>query len=150
MRAILQRASRCRVTNDRNEELLSIERGLFVLVGVAEEDTEEDAKWLAHKVCALRIYHDADGKMQHSIADVGGSVLAVSQFTLVGDCRNGSRPSFRAAAGPDVAEGLFRKFATFVADEGLQISAGFYPDRVDVELVNDGPITLMLDSKKLF
>jgi len=124
--------------------------GLLVLLGVAQEDNEADAEYLAEKIAGLRIFEDDAGKMNLNVADVAGAVLAVSQFTLFGDVRRGKRPSFDAAARPDRARELYQYFVERVRALGLRCEVGRFQAMMDVELVNSGPVTIMLDSKKLF
>ena len=128
----------------------AINAGLLVLLGVAGDDDERDADYLADKVCGLRIFEDADGKMNRAVAESGGAVLAVSQFTLFGDVRRGKRPSFDAAARPEQAERLYEYFVARVRAVGLRCETGRFQAMMEVELVNDGPVTILLDSKKLF
>jgi D-aminoacyl-tRNA deacylase len=124
--------------------------GLLVLLGVAQDDTESDAGYLADKIAGLRIFEDAGGKMNLAAADVGGAVLAVSQFTLFGDVRRGKRPSFDAAARPEQAVGLYNDFVAKIRAAGLRCEAGRFQEMMQVELVNDGPVTILLDSRKTF
>jgi len=149
MRAVVQRVSRAKVTvNEWTSG--EIGHGLLVLLGVGHEDTEADANYLAEKVAGLRIFEDAEGKMNRSVVDVGGSVLAVSQFTLYGDVRRGKRPSFDAAAPPDEARRLYEFFVERVQAAGLRCETGRFQEMMQVELVNDGPVTILLDSGKAF
>lgn len=127
-----------------------IGHGFLVLLGVSSEDTAADVDHIASKVLGLRVFEDNDGKMNRSILDVGGSVLAVSQFTLYGDCRKGRRPSFVAAARPEQANGLYEAFVAKIRDANVICETGQFQAHMDVELVNDGPVTLMLDSTKAF
>lgn len=154
MRAVVQRVSRARVTiNDRiNNGWTSgeIGLGLLVLLGVGHEDTEADAAYLAEKVAGLRIFEDVDGKMNRSLQDAGGSVLAVSQFTLYGDVRRGKRPSFDAAAPPEHARRLYEFFVERIRGSGLRCETGRFQAMMQVELVNEGPVTILLDSGKAF
>lgn len=145
MRAVLQRVSsaRVRVGGDLAGE---IGAGLLVLLGVTHEDTEEQAVFLAGKVAGLRVFEDGDGKMNRSLGEVGGSVLAVSQFTLYGDCRKGRRPSFDAAARPDQARRLYDRFVAETRALGVRVSTGIFQAHMQVELVNDGPVTLFIDT----
>jgi D-tyrosyl-tRNA(Tyr) deacylase len=146
MRAVLQRVARARVVV--GEEVTgAIGPGLLVLLGVAPDDTEEGARWLADKVVGLRVFNDADGKMNLSVADVGGAVLVVSQFTLYGDCRKGRRPSFVEAAPPELAVPLYEAFVAAVRAQGIPTETGRFGAMMQVELVNDGPVTLIVDSK---
>jgi D-tyrosyl-tRNA(Tyr) deacylase len=146
MRVVLQRVSRARVVVD-GEVVGAIDRGLLVLLGVAAGDTADDAHRLADKVVGLRIFQDAEGKMNLAVADVGGAVLVVSQFTLYGDCRKGRRPSFIEAAAPDLAVPLYEAFLDAVRAHGIPTQAGRFGAMMQVELVNDGPVTLIVDSK---
>jgi D-tyrosyl-tRNA(Tyr) deacylase len=127
-----------------------IGRGLLVLLGVGQGDTEAEADLLADKVANLRIFGDAEGRMNLSALDAGGAVLVVSQFTLYGDARRGRRPSFTAAAPPEAANALYRRFVERVASSGLAVGEGVFRAHMDVELVNDGPVTLLLDSRGAF
>lgn len=149
MRAVVQRVSRGKVTVD-GEITGEITRGFVVLLGVADGDTQEDVIYLVQKVIGLRIFEDAEGKMNLSVADIGGKLLVVSQFTLLGDCRKGRRPSFIAAARPEVAEALYRSFIAEAQGQGITVATGRFQTHMDVELVNDGPVTLLLDSRKDF
>ena len=147
MRACVQRVSRARVTV-AGEVCGQIGRGMLVLLGVAGTDTEADARQLAQKIAGLRIFEDDQGKMNLPIGNVGGAMLVVSQFTLLGDCRKGRRPSFVAAAPPEVAEGLYRVFVDAVAGQGIEVATGRFREHMEVELVNDGPVTLLLESRE--
>ena len=149
MRAVVQRVSEAKVTV-ANEVTGEIKLGLMVLLGVADGDSDRDAKYLAEKIAGLRVFEDADGKMNLALADVGGGMLVVSQFTLLGDCRKGRRPSFVHAAAPDEAERLYEQFVASVRQLGITVECGRFRTHMDVSLVNDGPVTLMLDSEKLF
>ena len=149
MRAVIQRVSEASVTVDQTV-VGSIERGFLVLVGVADPDDEKDAFWIAEKVAGLRVFEDPDGKMNLSLADVQGAVLLVSQFTLVGDCRKGRRPSFVEAARPEKARVLYGKLADNLRQLGLNVETGTFQAHMEVRLLNDGPVTLLLDSRKLF
>jgi D-tyrosyl-tRNA(Tyr) deacylase len=145
MRAVLQRVSRAAVVID-GETVGAIERGLLVLLGVAPADTPAEAQWLAEKIAGLRIFNDEAGKMNRSVADVGGAVLVVSQFTLYGDCRKGRRPSFLGAATPDLAVPLYEAFVNALRALGLPVATGRFGAMMQVELINEGPVTLILDS----
>ena len=146
MRAVLQRVTRARVVV--GEEVVgAIERGLLVLLGVAPDDTPARARWLADKAVGLRIFNDAAGKMNRSVADVGGAVLVVSQFTLYGDAQKGRRPSFIGAAPPEVAVPLYVAFVGAVRAHGLPTATGRFGAMMQVELVNDGPVTLIVERK---
>ena len=149
MRAVVQRVSRAKVTV---KEWTSgeIGLGLLVLLGVGHADTEADATYLAEKIAGLRIFEDGDGKMNRSVHDVGGSVLAVSQFTLYGDVRHGKRPSFDAAAPPENARRLYEFFVERIRAAGLHCETGRFQQMMQVELVNEGPVTILLDSGKGF
>jgi len=146
MRAVLQRVSQARVKID-GETVGEIGRGLLVLLGVTHNDSPEQARWLADKVVDLRIFEDAEGKMNRDVIEVGGGVLIVSQFTLYGDCRKGRRPSFIEAAPPPLAVPLYEAFINAVRARGVPTATGRFGAMMDVELVNDGPVTLILDSK---
>jgi D-tyrosyl-tRNA(Tyr) deacylase len=149
MRACVQRVTQARVTV--GDELCGeIAGGLAVLLGVAADDTAEDARQLADKVVSLRIFDDADGKMNLALTDVGGAMLVVSQFTLLGDCRKGRRPSFVAAAPPDLAERLYQAFVDSATGQGIAVATGRFRQNMQVSLTNDGPVTMLLDSRKLF
>ena len=149
MRAVIQRVSRASVKVN-GEFTGQIGEGLLVLVGVAHEDTDSDAQYLAEKIAGLRIFEDDAGKMNRSVSDVGGAVLAVSQFTLLGDVKKGKRPSFDAAARPEQACQLYESFVAHVRSLGLRCETGRFQETMEVELVNQGPVTILLDSKKLF
>lgn len=149
MRAVVQRVSRAQVTV-ADELTGAVNKGLLVLVGVTEGDTEKDAQYLADKVTGLRIFEDENGKMNLSVKDVGGEILSVSQFTLYGDCRKGKRPSFDKAASPEAANLLYEKFNELCRQQGVQVETGVFRSHMQVELVNDGPVTILLDSSKLF
>lgn len=149
MRAVVQRVSKSSVTVDGNVTG-TIERGLMVLLGVAEDDTAADAEYMANKVAGLRIFEDEEEKMNLSVKEIGGDILAVSQFTLMGDVRKGKRPSFSKAARPDAANDLYQKFIGFLREDGLKVEEGVFQTHMMVDLVNDGPVTILLDSKKLF
>jgi D-aminoacyl-tRNA deacylase len=144
MRAVLQRVLRVRVVVD-NEVVGEIGPGLLVLLGVAPTDTEEHGRWLADKIVGLRIFADDEGKMNRSVAEVGGGVLVVSQFTLYGDCSKGRRPSFITAAQPDKAIPLYDAFVAAVRAHGIPTATGRFGAMMQVELVNDGPVTLIID-----
>ena len=149
MRAVVQRVSRAQVTVD-GEVCVRIATGLLVLLGVAKTDSEADADYLAQKIMGLRIFEDSEGKMNLSVADVKGSILVVSQFTLYGDARRGRRPSFDDAAAPGEARRLYEYFIDRVRKEGLPSETGRFQEMMQVELVNDGPVTILLDSSRLF
>lgn len=147
MKAVIQRTTGAKVTVEDEEKGL-VDRGLVVLLGVSQEDTEEDAAYLAKKIPHLRIFEDDDGKMNLSSVDVEGSILSISQFTLFGDCRKGRRPNFMQAAKPELAEELYEKFNDFVRREGTSVETGAFGEMMQVDLINDGPVTLILDSKE--
>ena len=149
MRAVVQRVSRAKVTIG-GEITGEIGPGLLVLLGVSAGDTPTDANYLAEKTVGLRIFEDPDGKMSLSVADVGGDVLVVSQFTLYGDVRRGKRPSFDAAAPPQQARELYEHFVENVRAAGLRCETGRFQEMMQVELVNEGPVTILLDSTKAF
>lgn len=149
MRAVVQRVSRAQVTVD-GAVTGAIQQGLMVLLGVAEGDTEADAVALAEKLVGLRIFTDDADKMNLSLLETGGGMLVVSQFTLLGDCRKGRRPSFIAAARPEVAVPLYERFVREVAARGVPVGTGRFQEHMEVELVNDGPVTLLVDSRKEF
>ena len=149
MRAVVQRVSRAQVTV-KGEVTGQIGRGLLVLLGVARDDSETDASYLAGKICGLRIFEDEQGKMNRSVQDVAGSILAVSQFTLYGDVRHGKRPSFDAAAPPERARQLYEFFVEQIRSAGLRCETGRFQEMMKVELVNEGPVTILVDSTKLF
>ena len=149
MRAVVQRVSSASVTVD-DQVVGKIEKGFVVLLGITGSDTERDVNFLANKIIGLRVFEDADGKMNCSIEDVNGGLLVISPFTLVGDCRKGRRPSFIEAARPEVAKPLYESFVAELRAQGLSTETGIFQAHMDVALVNDGPVTLMLDSQKLF
>jgi D-tyrosyl-tRNA(Tyr) deacylase len=149
MRAVVQRVSWARVqVGDR--VVGEIGRGLLVLVGIAAEDGPADVQYLADKVRELRIFGDEAGRMNRSVEECGGAVFVVSQFTLLGDVRKGRRPSFDAAAPPDVAKALYEDLVRQLRADGLTVATGEFQAQMAVELVNDGPVTILLDSRKLF
>lgn len=148
MRALIQRVAEASVTVD-GRTVAAIGRGFLVLLGVTHSDGEAEAAWLARKVAGLRVFDDAEGKMNLSLADVGGAVLVVSQFTLYGDVRRGRRPSFTAAARPEHAEPLCDRFVELLRAEGLPVAVGVFGALMQVRLVNDGPVTLWLDTAEL-
>jgi D-tyrosyl-tRNA(Tyr) deacylase len=149
MRAVVQRVSRAQVTVN-GEISGQIGLGLLVLLGIGRDDTEADATYLAEKICGLRVFEDAQGKMNRSVQDVAGSILAVSQFTLYGDVRRGKRPSFDAAAPPEKARQLYEFFVAQIRAAGLPCETGRFQEMMKVELVNEGPVTILLDSRKIF
>ena len=149
MRAVIQRVSRASVVIN-NEEYSRIGAGILALLGVEKEDTAEDAAALARRIVELRIFEDEAGKMNRSIAETGGAILAVSQFTLLGDCRKGRRPSFDPAAPPDVAKPLYERFVKEVEALGIPVATGVFQAMMAIELTNQGPVTFILDSRKRF
>lgn len=149
MRAIIQRVKEARVEVE-GEVVGRIGEGVLVLLGAGKDDTEMDAEYLAEKILGLRIFEDSEGKMNLSVTDTGGGVLVVSQFTLYGDCRKGRRPSFDKAAPPELAEELYELFVREIRERGAKVETGRFRAMMDVHLVNWGPVTLMLDSKKEF
>ena len=149
MRAVIQRVARAEVRVE-GAVVGSVGKGLLVLLGVAQEDGEESARFLADKIAALRVFQDPDGKMNLALAEVGGGVLVVSQFTLLADLRKGNRPSFTGAAPPDRAHALYERFCALLREKGLPVATGTFRAHMDVELVNDGPVTVLLDSSRLF
>src|SRR5947209_13029384 len=149
MRAGLQRVTRAAVRVG-GETVGETGPGLVVLVGIARDDTEEDARYLVEKTTALRIFDDEEGRMNRSVVDVGGGLLIVSQFTLYGDVRRGRRPSWIEAAPPDLAEPLYEFFIAAARRSVARVATGSFRRMMEVELVNDGPVTILLDSRKLF
>ena len=149
MRAVVQRVTKADVTVD-NEIVGKINQGFMVLLGVADEDTDADIKYLADKIINLRVFEDSDGKMNLSLNDIKGELLIVSQFTLYGDCRKGRRPSFDKAGKPEHAKAMYEKFIDYCKNEGFTVESGIFAADMSVSLVNDGPVTLLLDSTKLF
>lgn len=149
MRAVVQRVTEGSVTVE-GKVTGEIEKGLVVLLGVEEGDGEKDAQYMADKITGLRIFEDEEGKMNLSLREVGGKILAVSQFTLLGDARKGKRPSFTKAAAPEEANSLYRHFVNLVKQEGIQTEEGIFQADMLVKIYNDGPVTILLDSKKLF
>ncbi len=149
MRAVIQRVKSASVTVD-GELVSEIDTGLLIFIGIAHDDTEAEIDYIANKVANLRIFEDADGKMNCSLLDIGGSALVVSQFTLYGDCRKGRRPSFIGAARPEIANELYEKFITALEKLNILTKGGTFQAMMDVQLVNDGPVTILLDSDKQF
>ncbi|WP_339250715.1 D-aminoacyl-tRNA deacylase [Sporosarcina sp. FSL W8-0480] len=146
MRVILQRSGEASVTVD-GEVTGSIDKGYVLLVGVTHDDREQDADYIAKKIAGLRLWEDDEGKMNHAIDEVGGAILSVSQFTLYGDVRKGRRPSFIEAARPEHAEPLWNYFNDAMREQGLHVETGIFGAMMDVELVNDGPVTIIIESK---
>ena len=149
MRAVVQRVSRAQVTVI-DESVGAIDAGLLVLLGVGRSDTEADASYLAEKIVGLRIFEDERGKMNRSVQDIRGGILVVSQFTLYGDVRRGKRPSFDDAAPPENARGIYEFFVEQLRKSGLRCETGRFQEMMQVQLVNDGPVTILLDSAKMF
>ena len=147
MKACVQRVSRAKVTI-AGEVCAEIGKGMLVLLGVAAGDDESDARQLADKIAGLRVFEDSQEKMNLSLRDVDGAMLVVSQFTLLGDCRKGRRPSFDSAAALETAEILYEKFVAFVRTQGLPVATGRFREHMEVELTNDGPVTLLLDTRQ--
>lgn len=145
MKAVVQRVSEAGVTVE-GEVVGQIGPGLAVLLGVADGDTEADARWMADKLVGLRVFEDDAGKMNRSLADTGGAMLLVSQFTLLGDCRKGKRPSFVGAARPEVAEPLYERLVELVKGQGVAVATGRFRTEMRVRIVNEGPVTLMVES----
>jgi D-tyrosyl-tRNA(Tyr) deacylase len=145
VRAVVQRVSSARVEAE-GKQVGSIGPGLLVLLGVAKDDGEREAAWLAEKTAGLRIFEDEGGKLNRSAQEVEGAVLVVSQFTLLADCRRGRRPSFTEAAAPETAERLYRLFVSHLRERGLAVETGSFQAHMAVHLVNDGPVTLVLDT----
>jgi D-aminoacyl-tRNA deacylase len=145
MRAVVQRVRRASVRVEQ-ETVGQIDAGLLVLLGITQTDTAEKAHWLAEKIVGLRIFNDADGKMNLSLTDIRGSVLVVSQFTLYGDCRKGRRPSFIEAAPPEIAVPLYEEFVNGIKALGIRTATGRFGAMMEVELVNDGPVTLIVET----
>ncbi|MDE0298895.1 MAG: D-aminoacyl-tRNA deacylase [Candidatus Poribacteria bacterium] len=149
MRVVVQRVASASVTVD--EKLVSeIGKGLLLFHAVAHDDNSADLDYLTNKVANLRVFEDDEGRMNRSLLDIGGEALVVSQFTLYGDCRKGRRPSFIDAAAPDRAEALYQQFIQALSNTGVPVKAGIFQAMMDVKLVNDGPVTILLDSSKLF
>lgn len=145
MRAVVQRVSSASVDSE-GVRTGAIGAGFCVLLGVTHTDTEADAKWLAEKIAGLRVFEDGEGKLNRSLLDVGGEMLVVSQFTLYGDCRRGKRPSFSEAARPELANELYEKFVEYVKQTGVPVQTGVFQTMMAVSLVNDGPVTLIIDT----
>ncbi|MFA6639215.1 MAG: D-aminoacyl-tRNA deacylase [Defluviitoga tunisiensis] len=150
MRAVVQRVKQSSVIVD-DEIVAEIGKGLLVLLGISKDDGINDIKWLADKIVHLRIFEDELGKMNKSVLEVGGELLVVSQFTLYGDCRKGRRPSFSESATPDIAQSLYNNFLSFLTENyNINVNNGIFQAQMIVNIVNDGPVTLLLDSKKQF
>ena len=149
MRAVIQRVSNASVTVEK-QIIGEIPAGLLVFLGIHHDDGDQELKWMADKICNLRIFEDDQGKMNRSLLDTGGAMLVVSQFTLYGDCRKGRRPGYSTAAPPEHANALYEKFITHIKETGIKTASGKFQAHMDVKLINDGPVTLLLDSSKTF
>ena len=149
MRVVVQRVTECNVTVD-GKIVSEIGVGLLVLLGVEREDEESDVRYLSDKLCGLRIFSDEAGKMNRTVSDIGGEVLVVSQFTLCGDCRKGRRPAFTSAAHPSLAMPLYESFCQRLRGQGARVKTGVFAADMKVKLINDGPVTILLDSRKNF
>ena len=149
MRAVVQRVTQASVTVE-NEPVGAIDAGLMVLIGVSKEDTDKDLKYIVEKVQNLRVFDDENGVMNRSVLDAGGSILAVSQFTLYGDARGGRRPSYFTAAGPEMANELYERAVAAWRENGIHVETGRFRTEMKVSLINDGPVTILLDSEKAF
>jgi len=149
MRAVIQRVSSASVTVD-GEIIGEIGAGLLVFLGIHHDDGSRELTWMADKISNLRIFEDKEGKMNNSLLDTGGAMLVVSQFTLYGDCRKGRRPGYSAAAPPEFANALYENFITRIKETGIKTASGKFQAHMDVQLINDGPVTLLLDSSKTF
>lgn len=149
MRSVIQRVNYASVKI--NDEIIGkINKGILVLLGICDEDTEKDMVYMADKITGLRIFEDENDKMNLSLEDIGGELLVVSQFTLFGDCRKGKRPSFSSAGKPEYANEMYENFIMYLKEKGFTIQTGKFGADMKVELLNDGPVTLMIDSKKNF
>ena len=149
MRVVVQRVKKAEVKVNKRV-VGSIDKGVLIFLGVAKEDSEKDCEYLANKIAHLRIFPDEHKPMNKSLIDVGGSALVVSQFTLLGDCRKGRRPSFTEAAEPEKAKKLYNRFVQIFKDMNIHVETGIFQEMMEVYLINDGPVTMLLDSKKLF
>lgn len=149
MRAVVQRVSKSKVKVE-DKTVGEIGKGLLVLLGVGKEDTKEDIEYLTQKILNLRIFEDENGKMNLSLLDIEGELLVISQFTLYGDVRKGRRPSFTDSASPDEAEKMYKQFINKCKNESINVEEGIFGADMDVSLINDGPVTILLDSKKTF
>jgi D-tyrosyl-tRNA(Tyr) deacylase len=149
LRAVVQRVKQAGVSVE-GKEVSRIQKGHLVLLGVGQGDTREDLEYLAEKIVNLRVFEDAQGKMNLSLKEINGQVLVVSQFTLYGDCRKGRRPSFTSAAAPETAEAFYEEFCKIVSQQGVPVEKGVFGAHMEIDLINDGPVTLILDSKKTF
>ncbi|EGW40378.1 D-aminoacyl-tRNA deacylase [Desulfosporosinus sp. OT] len=149
MRSVVQRVKSASVSVN-GARVGEISAGLLILLGVGQEDGESDINWMVDKLVGLRIFEDQEGKMNRSVQDVSGEILMVSQFTLYGDCRSGKRPSFTTAAAPEQAKALYERTVEKIRSHGLKVETGIFQAQMDVELINDGPVTLLIDSEKKF
>ena len=149
MRAVVQRVTEANVTVE-GEKVGAIDAGLMILIGVKKEDTDKDLKYIVEKVQNLRVFDDENGVMNRSVTDVGGSILAVSQFTLYGDARGGRRPSYSTAAGPEMANEFYERAVAAWRENGIHVETGRFRTEMKVSLINDGPVTILLDSEKAF
>jgi len=149
LRAVVQRVARASVTVD-DEIVGRIGEGLLVFAGVTKDDGPADIEYIASKICDLRVFTDEQGRMNRSVRETGGAVLVVSQFTLLGDARKGRRPAFDGAAPPEMAEALYNELITRVRAEGIEVASGRFRADMKVDLLNDGPVTILLDSRRLF
>ncbi|MHC5199716.1 MAG: D-aminoacyl-tRNA deacylase [Planctomycetota bacterium] len=147
MRAVVQRVRRASVTVD-GAVTGSIQRGLLVFLGVGKEDTQKDIDFIADKIVNLRIFEDLDDRMNLSVKDISGGILLISQFTLYGDCRKGRRPDFTAAGKPEIAKQLYEQAIEAIKDKGVPVETGVFAAHMDIDSINDGPVTLILDSRK--
>ena len=149
MRSVVQRVKRASVSVD-GECMGKISAGLLILLAVGQEDGETDLTWMVDKLIGLRIFEDKEGKMNRSVQEAGGEILMVSQFTLYGDCRSGKRPSFTTAAPPERGKALYERAVEVIRSHGLKVETGVFQAHMEVELINDGPVTILLDSEKKF
>ena len=149
MRAVVQRVTKSSVTVD-GKITGKIGKGLMILIGVEKGDTDKDAEYIAKKIFGLRVFDDSEGVMNLNIQDAGGDILAVSQFTLLGDVRKGNRPSYFSAAAPDEANNLYRKVIDLLKEKGIHVEEGVFQAEMSVEIINDGPVTILLESNNLF
>lgn len=146
MKVVIQRVKKASVEVEK-EVVGEITQGLLLLVGITHDDTEEDLAFLADKIVHLRIFEDNEGKMNLSLLDIGGEILSVSQFTLYGDCKKGRRPNFMNAAKPEIAKPLYERFNELLREKGVKVETGIFGAMMEVSLINDGPVTLILESK---
>ncbi|MCT4564010.1 MAG: D-aminoacyl-tRNA deacylase [Maledivibacter sp.] len=149
MRAVVQRVSGADVTVS-DDKVGVIKKGLMILLGVEDGDTMDDVKYMVEKIVNLRIFEDENDKLNLSVMDIKGEMLVVSQFTLLGDCRKGRRPNFMKAAKPDIANDLYENFVTKAREQGIKVETGIFREHMIINLSNDGPVTILIDSKKTF